>query len=361
MMKRAAFFVLLGVALGPETPTFAQTPEAVSRTSEEPGSVLVFPKFQKGTVVVDGARRAQTEIEVRARCPSGATCTEDEPVKIRFHWVCPANPDKASNQVCQESDFDVGLSVNGKVSFNPENLKLIGNNVGSAAPCPSGYLIGWVINPDTGRPIKYDGLIGSAILRDGSGATQSYEAFAIPAESNLATRAEVATDIDPRTGIPALVFDGGAGHYQALAGAVPANLEHHKLTGPLASGEGFLILLTLDVRLNRPNYPTFIDLDFRSDEGVRASTSWNFRCWTEIQNPNIGPNFTLAGARTRNAVVISGQATKVPFGGVSDIPGPVTLLGLVPTDEGSGGRTMDPAYIVQRFDSGKPTTVFVPF
>src|SRR5271169_2272779 len=251
-MKGAAFFLLLGVALGPAMPTFAHAPEAISSTSEEPGSVLVFAKFQKGTVAVDGITRAQTEIEVRVRCPSGATCAEDEPVKIRFHWVCPGNSDKASNYVCKEADFDVRLSVNGKVSFNPEDPKLLENNVGSAAPCPTGYLIGWVIDPDTERPIKYDGLTGSAILREGSGATQSYEAFAIPAESNLATRAAIATDIDPRTGIPALIFDGGAGHYQAVAGAVPANLEYHKLTGPLASGEGFLILLTLDVRLNRP-------------------------------------------------------------------------------------------------------------
>jgi hypothetical protein len=361
MMKRAAFLLLLGVALGPGTPTFAQAPEALSRTSEEPGSVLVFPKFLKGTVAVDGTTKPQTEIEVRVRCPSGATCTEDEPVKIRFHWVCPGNPDKASNYVCKEADFDVGLSVDGKGSFNPENPNPRENGVGSVAPCSRGYLIGWVISPVTERPIKYDGLTGSAILRDGSGVIQSYQAFAIQADRNLADRTDIATDIDPRTGVPALVFDGGPGHYQAVAGAVPKNLEYHKLTGPLASGEAFLILLTLDVRLNRPNYPTFIDLDFRSDQGVRASTSWNFRCWTEIENPNIDTNFTLSGARTRNAVVISGQATKVPFGGVSDIPGPVTLLGLVPTDEGSGGGTMDPAYIVQRFDSGKPTTVFVPF
>ena len=33
------------------------------------------------------------------------------------------------------------------------------------------------------------------------------------------------------------------------------------------------MLLTLDVRLNRPNYPTVIDLDFRADQGVGASTS----------------------------------------------------------------------------------------
>ena len=360
-MKGAAFFLTLGAALGLTAPSFAQAPEAISSTSEQPGSVLVFPKFLKGTVAVDGVTRPQTEIEVRVRCPSGATCTEDDPLKIRFHWVCPGSSDKASNYVCKETDFDVTLPVNGKASFNPENPQLLENNVGAVAPCESGYLVGWVINPDTKRPIKYDGLTGSALLRDDRGVIQSYEAFAIQADPNLTNRGEIATDIDPRTGIPALVFDGGAGHYQALAEAVPANLEYHKLTGPLASGAGFLILLTLDVRLNRPNYPTFVDLDFTSDEGSRASTAWNFRCWTEIQNPNLGAPFTLVGAHTRNAVILSGRAAKVPFGGVSDIPGPVTLLGLVPTDEGRAGRTMHPAYIVQGVDSGKPTTVFVPF
>jgi hypothetical protein len=216
-----------------------------------------------------------------------------------------------------------------------------------------------VINADTGRPINYNGLTGSAILREGD-ATHSYAAFAIPAEPHLAARAPIATDIDPRTGTPALVFDGGAGHYQAIAGAVPANLEHRKLTGPLSSSGAFLILLTLDVRLNRPNYPTFIDLEFRSSQGTRASTAWNFRCWNEIRSPNIDAEFTLAGARTGNAVVLAGQAVKVPFGGISDIPGPVTLLGLVPTDEGSGRWTLDPAYIVNRFDSGKPTSFLIP-
>jgi hypothetical protein len=93
--------------------------------------------------------------------------------------------------------------------------------------------------------------------------------------------------------------------------------------------------------LNRPNYPTFIDLEFRSSQGTRASTSWDFRCWSEIRSPNIDADFTLAGARTRNAVILAGQAIKVPFGGISDIPGPVTLLGLVPTDEDSGRWTLD--------------------
>jgi hypothetical protein len=359
-MKGAGFLTSLTIAVGIAVPARAQTPEPPASASEEPGSVIVFPKFMKGTVVVDGVTRAQTEIEVRVRCPSGTTCTEDKPVNIRFHWVCPESQ-AAPKSVCKESNFDVPLSVNGKASFNPQDAKLMENNVGSVAPCPSGYLIGWVISPVTERPIKYDALTGAAILRDDGGVIQSYGAITIKADPNLAARAEIATDIDPRTGTPALVFDGGAGHYQTVAGAVPTNLEYRKLTGPLSSNQAFLILLTLDVRVNRPNYPTFVDLDYRSDLGIRASTSWNFICWTEIQHPNIDANFTLAGAQNRNGVVLAGRAMKVPYAGISDIPGPVTLLGLVPTAEGRGRLTTEPAYIVQRFDGSKPTTVFVPF
>jgi len=358
VMTGAGFFVLLTVVLGLAMPTFAAT---TSSASEEPGSVIVFPKFTKGTVNVDGVRRAQTEIEVRARCPKDVTCPEDELVKVRFHWVCPGSEDLAPRSVCKQVGFDVALSVNAKASFNPEDPGLRGDIVGAIAPCPRGYLIGWVISRTTNRPIKYDGLTGAAVLRNVTGSIQSYEAFAIQADPNLATRAEIATDIDPRTGTSALVFDGGAGHYLALADKVPAALEYHKLTGPLSSSEAFLILLTLDVRANRPNYPTFVDLDYRTDQGIRASTSWHFTCWKEIQNPNIDANFTLAGARIPNGVVLSGHAVKVPVGGVSDVPGPVISLGLVPTDEGPGRSTLDPVYIITRFDSSKPTTVFLPF
>ena len=361
MMKGAGFVGLLAAALGVAGPTFAQAPNPNSSIPEVAGSVIVFPKFLRGTVAVDGVARPQTEIEVRARCPSGATCPEDEPVKIRFHWVCPGSSEGASKYVCKKTDFDVSLAVDGAASLNPEDPALLGNSVGSAAPCPSGYLVGWVISPATEHPIKYDGLTGSAILRDARGAIDSYQAFAIQADPALATRAAIATDIDPRTGTPALVFDGAAGHYQPVAAAIPAELEYRRLSGPLSASEGFLILLTLDVRVNRPNYPTFIDLDFRSEQGARASTSWNFICWVEIRNPGIDVNFTLAGAYTHNGTVISGEAVKVPFAGISDIPGPVTLLGLVPTDESRGRWTMDPAYVAKRFATSKPTTVFVPF
>src|SRR5207248_9925002 len=135
-------------------------------------------------------------------------------------------------QVCRGASFEIAIPVNGKAVFNPQDPALTGDKRAAVAPCQAGYLIGWVISPTTNRPIKYDGLIGNAVLRDGNNPTQSYDAIAIPADPNLATRADIATDTDPRTGSPALVFDGGAGHYQAVDKVVPAQLEYQRLSGP---------------------------------------------------------------------------------------------------------------------------------
>lgn len=361
VIKGAGLLVLLMVALGLAMPSAAQLRQRTPSDVEEPGSVVVFPKFTKGTVAVDGVARVATEIEVRAQCPRDTRCSEDELVKVRFHWVCPGSEEISAKHICKDAAFTVVLSIGRKASFNPENSRPVGDIIGATPPCPKGYLIGWVIDPITDRPIKFDGLTGAAVLRDSRGTINSYEAITVPAEPNLATRADIVTDIDSRTGSPALVFDGDTGHYQAMASAVPLNLTHQKFTGPLSSSEAVLTVLTLDVRLDRPNYPTFIDLDFAGEAGAHTSASWNFTCWAEIQNPEIEASFTLAGGRLRNAIVIYGQAIKVPVAGISDIPGPVTLLGLVPPDEGHGHPTMSPAYIVNKFDDSKPTTVFLPF
>ena len=115
VMKSAGFLLVLMMAHGLATPGYAQAPETTLGASEQAGSVIVFPKFMKGTLAVDGVTKAQTEIEIRARCPSGAICPEDEPVKIKFHWVCPGSDDISSKYVCKESGFDITLSPNGKV------------------------------------------------------------------------------------------------------------------------------------------------------------------------------------------------------------------------------------------------------
>src|ERR1700732_4658315 len=53
----------------------------------EPGSVLVYPKFSTGSVLVDGITTApRTEIELGAVCPAGRLCAVDEPIRVRGDW-----------------------------------------------------------------------------------------------------------------------------------------------------------------------------------------------------------------------------------------------------------------------------------
>ena len=66
--------VLLNVAVA--APTAAPV-AAWPNDSEQPGSVLVFPKFIRGAFfdALNPVRlMARTELEISVRCPDGATC-----------------------------------------------------------------------------------------------------------------------------------------------------------------------------------------------------------------------------------------------------------------------------------------------
>src|SRR5467141_1032544 len=147
------------------------TPAFALNDSEEPGSVIVFPKFVNASqVIVDGIPNiARTEIEVGVVCPrtlplSSPLCAEHVPYKIRFHWVCPAIENVNSN-ICRETDFEIVVSMNGKAVFSADGVQINSNSpIVPAAPCPRGYLIGWVENMFD-QPIRFDGLIGNAVIR----------------------------------------------------------------------------------------------------------------------------------------------------------------------------------------------------
>jgi hypothetical protein len=368
-IKCAGFLVLLTSAVGLAVPASAEVRSPLLGDSQEAGSVIVFPKFIQGTVTVDGVVTPQTEIEVGVLCPAGVTCAEGEPVKIRFQWVCPSSEASASTSyVCVETDFDVTTTVFGKVVFNANGTPETGDAAVKpatppAAPCWKGYLIGWVISPTNDQPIKFDGLIGDAVLRESGTAVSDYGAIPIQANPALANGAAITTVTDPLTGVPSLVFDGGTGHYQAVSGAIQADVKFdNTVTGP-PFNQTYLTLLTLNVRSNLPNFPTFADLDFYNENEVLTSTFTEFICWEEVLLENIDTGLTQASQGTRKGLVVSGQAIKVPLNGIYDIAGPVTLLGLVDTLEGPtvpalGAR----AYISPTYNNSVPiSATFVPF
>jgi hypothetical protein len=194
------------------------------------------------------------------------------------------------------------------------------------------------------QPIKFDGLIGEAHLRPGSPAAASnagsptaftsYDAIPIQADANLANGALIRLNSDG-----GLIFDGGAGHYQAVTGQVTGDVRYTNLTTGPTFTNGVLTLLTLDVKSNHPNNPVFVNLGFFGGNPSfignenELSTSTNFVCWAEVPITVINSDLTTS-MMGREGVFVSGSATKQAFDGISDNTGPVTLLGLSETLEG---------------------------
>jgi hypothetical protein len=355
-IKGARLAMLLMPALALAAPAFAQVRATTLSDSQEPGSVIVFPKFIQGTVTLpEGGRAPISELEIGVVCPKGVICPEHEPVKIRFHWVCGTNEaDQAGSFVCKETDFDINATVYEKIVLTPngEAPNTYFGTMGAptkfapAPECPNGggYLIGWVISPTNDRPIKFDGLIGDAHLRPGSPASATgvgsptaladYDAIPVQADPHLANGAAVTTN-----GNGALMFDGAAGHYQAVTGQVAGDVRYTNLTTGPTFSLGILTLLTLDVRSNRPNNPVFVDLDFFGGNPSaignenQLSASTDFICWEEVPITAISTDLTTA-TMGRKGVFVSAAAVKEGIFGISDATGPVTLLGLSEVLEG---------------------------
>jgi hypothetical protein len=372
------------------TPASAQVPPTLADPNE-PGSVIIFPKFSNfSPVSVDGAVLPRTEIEIGAVCPVGLTCAEHQSVKVRFHWVCPGTQDVASKFVCRETDFDVVLSINGKLAFSADGTPINSNSPTVPQPnCPNGYLIGWVINTSD-QPIKFDGLIGDGVLRGPnlaagpsaglSTSVEGYKAITIQAAAGPAQGAVLPVVPDQFLGTPVLAFDGVPGHYQAITGNLFGDVKFDRTTAggnPTPSNalsETFLVLLTLDVRSNQPNYPTFVPLQFYNESlntvsGTNpsferlVSGATEFLCWTQTRLSDIDVNLTQQAMTTRKGEVHAGPAVKVPFIGITDTAGPVTLIGLVQTIEGTvANGFLERSYIYNMFDDSVPVfTRFVPF
>ena len=104
---------------------------AILSNSQEPGSVLVFPYFQTGTVIeFSNLPEPKTEIHIGVTCPTGVSCPELFPVKLHADWVCPGSENPTASFVCKESDFVLFTTINGKITLSPN-----GPNV---PPCKHG-------------------------------------------------------------------------------------------------------------------------------------------------------------------------------------------------------------------------------
>src|SRR5262245_32137531 len=147
-------------------PALAQVRPVGLSDAQQPGSVLVFPKFLAGTTAHGEPKSA---FEIGITCPKGpeggpGICAEGTRVKLRAHWVCPGSQDPAEKYICEETNFDLTSTVTGTIVINPANVGHVTQRV-PLPSCAAGYLIVWVINPSD-QPIKYDALLGTGILRE---------------------------------------------------------------------------------------------------------------------------------------------------------------------------------------------------
>lgn len=345
-MYRVKWFhvsLVLMLALGLALPAMAQT-----YNSEYPGSVIVFPKFVRGTT--DGEPNSHFDISVVCpaglRDPSTGFCSgfpEGFRVKLKAHWVCPADQTFEHKYICKETNFDLFTTVYGTLTFNPENISAspfpnspLSPTPGGTVrvptpPCHAGYLIAWVVDSQD-RPINFNALIGNAVIRDANGAASSYNG--IPIQAIGAVNTLIA--LGPGGRLP---FTGAVGQYALVSDSIQSSVQFEvPLRGNPFAVSTTLTLLTLDVRSNEPNNPVFVDLDFYNANEVVTSTVTEFICWTEVYLSDangaenfINTNLTQAAMGTRKGSVVSGPAEKLPFATTLDGIGPVTLLGIATT------------------------------
>ena len=351
--------VLLNVAVA--APVAARSPLATwGNDSEVPGSVLVFPKFIRGTFsdvfVTLQPAHAITELEISVVCPPGATCGLNQAVRLRAHWICPG---------CAETSFDLETTVGGTLYFNPEGVTSIAGVLTANAfpsnattiiplpPCPRGYLIAWVIDGG-GNAIKFDGLIGDAVIREGNvtfnnASARGYNAIPIQAGDGVVSTGDP-TDLN---GDGNLDFDGN--EYQMVTGNIYGTVRYENLLATGGPVRTDLTLLTLDVASNRPDNPvTAVGLNFYSPDERFVDAGTSFVCWSEQRLTGILATLTTQSMGRKGLV----ESTHAEQNGV-----PVTLLGLVETIESFSVGAIVPArdYSYSLFNKGEPVpTIFKP-
>jgi hypothetical protein len=319
-------------ALALATPAFAQVVADFSK----PGAVIVWPKFETGSVNVFPGTAGQFNA---ARTLIELGNMGDSNVTVHMEWVCPGANVGEIPSVCAATDFEVPVSRNGKVTFNPSGIvnpmpsdynESIGGETNlipvPPAPCPRGYLIGWVISGSDAN-LGQNVLVGDAVLRDVGTDLQSYKAITIQAVGSASP--------------DSLVFDGQWGNYAQLPDAVVGDVSFDSNINPPFHNEA-LIFLTLDVKTNGTmTDPTIVPLDFYNynEQVFSIDSGYQFTCWGQVElSKGLDGFLTTEGmgtyggsARHDKGLVYAGPAFDGANHGKSR-----TLLGLIQTTEGSG-------------------------
>jgi len=331
---RVLFFVVVTVAVTAPGAVWGQPFEYDALA---PGSVLVFPKFETGTVASGQLPRSAFEINVI--CPDATYCSlpGNNVVTLHANWVCPGNPNDVS-PTCLDTDFVLFTTVNGTIWIDPQNVNPNRTVDVPPPPCQKGFLVVWVVQnaaPGTlfllpGTPISYNGLTGDAVWRPTDSDAAGYNAIAI---QSVQTTGNVLFGFDGDS--TDLSFDSS--DYNVLTYGLVGGVHYEN-----ANTQTFLVLLTLDVDLGNTNPPTNVQFKFYNEgESPISINTQRFVCWEEVElkdiNPGLTTNFGHKGLFTAETTTF-GPGTFGTFGLRS------SLLGLVETIEVTPGG-FDPVHV----------------
>jgi hypothetical protein len=352
-------FSLAGVAS-------AQVFDPTLTNSEQPGSLIVFPKFSRG-FAAPGTGLAASVFEIGVVCPNellrpgGCNLNQNFPIKLHLEWVCPGTVQKGGSSFCQSQDFELHTTLFGKIQFDANGRVTVAPDdpgaLASGIPTPScneGYLIAWVVNATGNEAISFNGLVGEEVLRERGGSASALNGVTFQSPQPVFQP----TDVAPRNS--SLDFNGV--EYLRAPGRIAGDVRYERLSNPQVLTS--VILLTLDVRQNNdnPNVRVPVRL-YRADESS-FSTSLHFTCWREQRLTEIeGGPFNQArmgekGLIASVAPAVVANACSGPSGVCTPDGSPVTVLGFVQTIERSG--TAEYAYYLYGQGEGV-TTTFYPF
>ena len=299
----------------------------------QPGSVLVFPKFDE-----NGDRDTHLRI----------TNTHDSAyVGVRLDIICPGEKGFGAESRCEATDVHLRIS--------PHGTALI--HVGQYAPCNEGFIVAIAeeapltpTQPSSGQVISWNHLTGSYHIAsdDGSEAAHAIGIQSIhPDGTVLDTSDGLQFGPDP---------DPVAQDYVALGTTLYTDfLATHEVGDEKAGSE--LVLLSLDTIVGAQNPPTLVNMNFWNADQVQYSASLEYVCWTRVRLDEISDLFRLHNLGTIAGSMRLTPAENCPVAG-SCPPIPLSrqvILGAI--DEfGPGTRTKRNLY----HDNEPNSTIYDP-
>jgi hypothetical protein len=289
------------VGIGLQGPATAQVPPSPVFNDSQPGSVLVFPKF-------DESENTATQLRI--------TNTHDsEYVGVRFDIICPGEKGFKAKSRCEATDVHLRISPHGTVVFD----------VGPYAPCDEGFVVAiaeeapaTATQPSSGRPISWNYLTGSYHIIS-SDAAEADQAIAIQSSQPVFDPA-APVYLDPegdglQFGTP--VSGAGTQDYVPLGTTLYTDF---RAGGMVADQEGEqlgseLVLLSLDIIVGAQNPPTLVNINFWNENQVQYSAAVEYVCWTRLPLEEISELFLADNLGTATGSMTLTPAENCPIAG----------------------------------------------